>query len=158
MFHWIEAFYNPTRRYSTLGYLRPIDFGATTVAGSHTEPVRDPGVTPVPVEVAIGEKWSSTLMTHSSNCEQAQVVAGHGRESCPRPSREQWRSVGNSGHQRGDRHGRRGPLRCVSPQVSAGRRDVPSAGFEPAHMAPEANALSPELRGRGLLVRAARRI
>jgi hypothetical protein len=25
---------------------------------------------------------------------------------------------------------------------------VPSAGFEPAHMAPEANALSPELRGR----------
>ena len=27
---------------------------------------------------------------------------------------------------------------------------APSAGFEPAHMAPEANALSPELRGRGL--------
>jgi hypothetical protein len=23
MFHWIEAFYNPTRRHSTLGYLRP---------------------------------------------------------------------------------------------------------------------------------------
>ena len=23
MFHWIEAFYNPTRRHSTLGYLSP---------------------------------------------------------------------------------------------------------------------------------------
>ena len=32
MFHWIEAFYNPTRRHSTLGYLSPIDFEATTVA------------------------------------------------------------------------------------------------------------------------------
>ena len=28
------------------------------------------------------------------------------------------------------------------------RNFAPSAGFEPAHMAPEANALSPELRGR----------
>jgi putative transposase len=32
MFHWIEAFYNPTRRHSTLGYLSPVDFEATTVA------------------------------------------------------------------------------------------------------------------------------
>lgn len=32
MFHWIEAFYNPTRRHSTLGYLSPIDYEATTVA------------------------------------------------------------------------------------------------------------------------------
>ena len=26
MFEWIEAFYNPTRRHSTLGYLSPIDY------------------------------------------------------------------------------------------------------------------------------------
>jgi putative transposase len=26
MFHWIEAFYNPTRRHSTLGYRSPVDF------------------------------------------------------------------------------------------------------------------------------------
>jgi putative transposase len=26
MFHYIEAFYNPTRRHSTLGYLSPVDF------------------------------------------------------------------------------------------------------------------------------------
>ena len=32
MFHWIEAFYNPTRRHSTLGYLSPVDFEATPVA------------------------------------------------------------------------------------------------------------------------------
>jgi putative transposase len=35
MFHWIEAFYNPTRRHSTLGYLSPIDYentAATAVA------------------------------------------------------------------------------------------------------------------------------
>ena len=32
MFHWIEAFYNPTRRHSTLGYLSPVDYEATTVA------------------------------------------------------------------------------------------------------------------------------
>jgi putative transposase len=32
MFHWIQAFYNPTRRHSTLGYLSPIDFEATIVA------------------------------------------------------------------------------------------------------------------------------
>ena len=32
MFHWIEAFYNPTRRHSTLGHLSPIDYEATTVA------------------------------------------------------------------------------------------------------------------------------
>jgi putative transposase len=32
LFHWIEAFYNPTRRHSTLGYLSPIDFETTTVA------------------------------------------------------------------------------------------------------------------------------
>ena len=32
MFHWIEAFYNPTRRHSTLGYLSPVDYEATPVA------------------------------------------------------------------------------------------------------------------------------
>ena len=32
MFHWIEAFYNPTRRHSTLDYLSPVDYEATTVA------------------------------------------------------------------------------------------------------------------------------
>jgi len=26
IFEWIEAFYNPTRRHSSLGYLRPVDF------------------------------------------------------------------------------------------------------------------------------------
>ena len=31
MFHWIEAFYNPTR-HSTLGYLSPVDYEATPVA------------------------------------------------------------------------------------------------------------------------------
>ena len=30
MFHWIEAFYNPDRRHSTLSYLSPIDYEATT--------------------------------------------------------------------------------------------------------------------------------
>lgn len=35
-FHWIEAFYNPTRRYSTLNYLSPVDYEATSVARSHT--------------------------------------------------------------------------------------------------------------------------
>jgi hypothetical protein len=46
MFHRMEAFYNRTRRHSTLDYLSPVDFEATTVASSHTQPVRDPGVTP----------------------------------------------------------------------------------------------------------------
>jgi putative transposase len=26
VFHFIEGFYNPTRRHSTLGYLSPIEF------------------------------------------------------------------------------------------------------------------------------------
>ncbi|MEN9644237.1 MAG: hypothetical protein RL238_906 [Actinomycetota bacterium] len=26
MFHYVEAFYNPHRRHSTLGYLSPIDY------------------------------------------------------------------------------------------------------------------------------------
>ena len=26
MFSWIETFYNPTRRHSTLGYLSPVDY------------------------------------------------------------------------------------------------------------------------------------
>ncbi len=30
MFHWIEAFYNPLRRHSTLGYLSPVDYENTT--------------------------------------------------------------------------------------------------------------------------------
>ena len=32
MFEWIEAFYNPTRRHSTLGYLSPIDYEAANAA------------------------------------------------------------------------------------------------------------------------------
>lgn len=32
IFHWIEAFYNPTRRHSTLGYLSPVDFETTGAA------------------------------------------------------------------------------------------------------------------------------
>jgi len=32
MFHYIEAFYNPTRRHSTLGYLSPVDFETTGAA------------------------------------------------------------------------------------------------------------------------------
>jgi transposase InsO family protein len=32
MCHWIEAFDNPTRRHSALGYLSPINFEAATVA------------------------------------------------------------------------------------------------------------------------------
>jgi len=32
MFHYVEAFYNPTRRHSTLGYLSPVDYEATHVA------------------------------------------------------------------------------------------------------------------------------
>ncbi len=31
MFTWIEGFYNPTRRHSTLGYLSPVDYEAATV-------------------------------------------------------------------------------------------------------------------------------
>lgn len=30
IFTWIETFYNPTRRHSTLGYLSPVDFETTT--------------------------------------------------------------------------------------------------------------------------------
>ena len=26
MFHWIEGFYNPTRRHSTLDYLSPVEY------------------------------------------------------------------------------------------------------------------------------------
>src|SRR5436190_269479 len=40
----------------------------------------------------------------------------------------------------------------ADPDIFAGQRPgpaAPSAGFEPAHTAPEADALSPELRGRG---------
>ena len=29
---WIEGFYNPTRRHSTLGYLSPVEDEATTLA------------------------------------------------------------------------------------------------------------------------------
>jgi putative transposase len=32
MFEWIEAFYNPTRRLSTLGYLSPLDYEAAHAA------------------------------------------------------------------------------------------------------------------------------
>ena len=32
MFHYVEAFYNPTRRHSTLGYLSPIDYEAANAA------------------------------------------------------------------------------------------------------------------------------
>ena len=32
MFEWIEAFYNPTRRHSTLGYLSPLDYEAAHAA------------------------------------------------------------------------------------------------------------------------------
>ena len=31
MFTWIEGFYNPTRRHSTLGYLSPVDYETATV-------------------------------------------------------------------------------------------------------------------------------
>ena len=40
-------------------------------------------------------------------------------------------------------------LTSLFPLVSGHFRGVPSTGFEPAHPAPEADALSPELRGRG---------
>ena len=44
MFHYVEAFSNPTRRHSTLGYLSPVDYDAAHAARSHhTNPVRDPG-------------------------------------------------------------------------------------------------------------------
>ena len=32
IFEWIEAFYNPTRRHSALGYLSPIDYEALHTA------------------------------------------------------------------------------------------------------------------------------
>ncbi len=32
MFGWVEGFYNPTRRHSTLGYLSPVDFETTGAA------------------------------------------------------------------------------------------------------------------------------
>jgi putative transposase len=32
MFSWIETFYNPIRRHSTLGYLSPVDYETTSVA------------------------------------------------------------------------------------------------------------------------------
>ena len=32
MFHWIESFYNPIRRHSTLGYLSPVDFETAETA------------------------------------------------------------------------------------------------------------------------------
>jgi putative transposase len=32
MFGWIETFYNPTRRHSTLGYLSPVDYETATTA------------------------------------------------------------------------------------------------------------------------------
>ena len=46
MFAWIEGFYNPTRRHSTLGYLSPVDYETTAWHDPHTNPVRDPGSTP----------------------------------------------------------------------------------------------------------------
>jgi hypothetical protein len=42
------------------------------------------------------------------------------------------------------------PLNMLFGLVQAGVRVAPSAGFEPAHTAPEADALSPELRGQGI--------
>ena len=32
MFSYIEAFYNPTRRHSTLGYLSPVDYETANAA------------------------------------------------------------------------------------------------------------------------------
>ena len=34
MFHYVEAFYNPTRRHSTLGYLSPVDFERNTASAA----------------------------------------------------------------------------------------------------------------------------
>jgi putative transposase len=34
MFHYVEAFYNPLRRHSTLGYLSPIDFETSTATAA----------------------------------------------------------------------------------------------------------------------------
>ena len=47
MFHWIETFYNPTRRHSTLGYLSPVDY-ETDGYGMITTPTPsvNPGPTP----------------------------------------------------------------------------------------------------------------
>lgn len=34
MFHWIEAFYYPTRRHSTIGYLSPVDCEAAATSAA----------------------------------------------------------------------------------------------------------------------------
>ena len=64
-------------------------------------------------------------------------------------------SVAAAGPNAGNRRlrPRRGHRRRPAPKsrraLTAGRHGVPSTGFEPAPPAPEAGALSPELRGRG---------
>jgi len=45
--------------------------------------------------------------------------------------------------------------RTSSEPIAPREHVVPPAGFEPAHLAPEASALSPELRGRSPSVRIA---
>ena len=77
------------------------------------------------------------------------AVADRGAERCAgRRAR-----VGDDDPRRGQHRRRHGVRRvgrgrrCRAPAGDEPRR-VPSAGFEPAHTAPEADALSPELRGR----------
>ena len=56
----------------------------------------------------------------------------------------------NDGHRRSPRPPLRSTRSPSSDTIFPGTRWVPSAGFEPAHTAPEADALSPELRGRAI--------
>jgi putative transposase len=48
MFHWIEAFYNPTRRHPPSATSAPSTTNPTPWHDHHTKPVQNPDVTPLP--------------------------------------------------------------------------------------------------------------
>lgn len=117
---------------------------------------RDDGHTPRSTSSATGSQRSPLMLGATASARELRPPSGAGRLSSEWARRPETppaalpRIAGNRGEVGGPR-GRSAPWRQPAEQaiwpVQARFSVVPSAGFEPAHTAPEADALSPELRG-----------